>query len=196
MDKSHNRIIVASSLRKIEEGTEVEESVKAIDDVLRELAKSADQTQSYLQTREQGGFLETELNVQDLETVGMYRTTRKFSKTQKTVSFSREGIAIEFQYTRRKDYTFTKGLISANLEEVAQSVDAGTLAQAAMLTMFTGKDIGLHHRELELGKEARTLDPYVLEKVEVVKTAPLKVFGINIPFIPAEKREEVYSVQN
>ncbi len=195
MDKSHNRIVVASSLRKIEERFEVDESVKAIDDVLRELAKSADQTQSYLQTREQGGFLEDELNVQDLETVGMYRTTRKFSKTQKTISFSRKDVAIEFYYAR-KQYTLFESLKDINLEEAAGNVNVRMIMRAAIVTAVTGKDISLHHRELELGKEARTLDPYILEKVEIVKTAPLKVWRIEIPFFSAEKREVVYRIQS
>ena len=106
MDKSHNRIIVASSLRKIEEQTEVEESVKAIDDVLRELARCADQTQSYLPTREQGGFLEDELNVQDLETVGMYRTARRFSKTQKNHLFFQRRSINRIPLCKKTIYSF------------------------------------------------------------------------------------------
>ena len=68
--------------------------------------------------------------------------------------------------------------------------------KAAITTAVTGKDIGLHHRELELGKTARTLDPYALYKVEIVKTAPLKMLGIELPFFLEKKREVIYHIQN
>ncbi|MBS3118606.1 hypothetical protein J4417_02880 [Candidatus Woesearchaeota archaeon] len=195
MDKSHNRIIVSSSLRKIEERIEVEESIKTIDDVLRELAKCADQTQSYLSTREQGGFLEDELNVQDLETVGMYHTTRRLSKTQKTISFSREKVAIEFCYARKRNYTLIDSLTDVTADDmINKSTAMEIVTRTALLSVVAGEKVNLHHRELELGKSARTLDPYVLVKVEVVNTVPLKLCGIEISFIPTEKREVVYQM--
>ena len=79
---------------------------------------------------------------------------------------------------------------------VNDGVDIGLVTQDAILSTLTGKGPS-HHQELSLGKKnARTLVPYQLDRVEVVRTSPLKIFGYEILFLPVGKKETVYSANS
>ncbi len=198
-EHNYNRILISSGLQKIEKREKVEESVRTIDDVLRLLAQNADQTLRQMKMREGSRFLEENLDLLDLKTVGLYHTQRRVERERKIISFQREHIAIEFYYNKLstpnkkaaveevvEDESYFSGglvLLSRRLppEVMAQQIQAiGSQMQ--------------HSENISVKRKERSMGAYVLDRVDVVSSVAYQFFGVELPFFDKKKRETVYSV--
>ncbi|GEM_PF-4119696 len=213
---NYSRILISSSLQKIEKRDQVVESVQTIDGVLRSLAQEADSMLGYMQGREGSRFLEETLDLLDLKNVGLYHTARRVEQKQKIISFQREHIAIEFWYKQKE-----KGTVEEVVEQEEYSLDGVILSSRklqpeveiennfskavilpsrrlppevmAQQIKAIGSQIE-HSRNVSAMRKERTMDSYFLDSVFVVYFSSYQLFGVELSFFKEKKSEKVYSV--
>jgi hypothetical protein len=190
---ANGRVILAASLNKIIRKQDISESVADAETVLREYAALAEETQQFRRTRQDGRFLEERLEYQDLSAVGSFQGRKRDKKGARVLSFQNGNQAVEFFFQRR-EYSATdlmQELVTSG-KKYGDGVEDRAIRDILVNTLNETSDFK-HPSELTLGKESRTLDHYMLERVDVVEKKPRSVFGIEIPAFSVDKRETVYA---
>jgi hypothetical protein len=195
-----DRMILSAYLNKIVEGVDVVESIGFAEEAIRNSAKKADAVQHHRRTREGSGWLDEQLSYLGLDTVGIYTGSRKRIKNGAMFAFQKQdGPVVEFYFKRGK-YTFEEAIVEAcnrdeELDDDSREAFANSIIADAM-SRVPGKDEQVRsYDEATLGKQARSVDGYVLERVDMVSIKPRTVLGFELPiYIWPEQERSSYSV--
>jgi hypothetical protein len=186
-----DRVILNASLINILDGRNIDEKVKEAEEVLKRYANYADNVKNDLRTRQGSRYLEEQLSHADLETVGKFQGSSRTKRDYKIYSFQRSNQTVEFHF-KRGDYDLPQAAVDMAMQ--GDRYKGKDLERAAFETVrrshVTGKAV--HHSEVMLGKDSRTLDIYNLEKVVVTKSVPRSIGGF-IPWFPGKQKETVYT---
>jgi hypothetical protein len=167
-------IILAAGLDSIVRKENVEERVQKCVRVLTNYANRADETLMHLKDRPGSELLLESFQNLNLPKIGFYKSTRKKKRKSWTISFSKPGVTIDFVFKRGKvDQNENLGRMAAR-----RNITKEDMQQA----LLEGAMFDKHHHEVILGKEARTLDFYKIDHVDVVTPQPFVIFGIELLF--------------
>ncbi|MBN2142711.1 hypothetical protein JW711_05275 [Candidatus Woesearchaeota archaeon] len=192
---SMDRIVLNAGLNNLLEGKHSENTISELDGILRRYANAADQSARHLKTREQDGFVAEQLSFNDLSSVGHYRGERRLTGDTKAIIFSKEGQAVEFHYKKDAQYSDREMLRDVIGPERAYSeAEQERIISGMMADVLSGKNTPSHPSEYVLGKEARTLDNYILTRVKTVVRVPLSIAGVRIPFLSTRRESVAYKI--
>ena len=185
-----------ANLQNILDREDIEGNVKSAEEILKKYANYADKTMEFIRTRLKGRFLREQLKFEDLSGVGRFTGKKRREKKQKIFSFHKDEKAIEF-YFRRKQYSFEEYV--KDFHDSGREYDGDVeermgedFAMTVYQEMLTGKENYRHHSESALGSESRTIDHYLLEKVDILEKCKGTIFFGKLPWFPKTKCETVY----
>ncbi|MBU0760714.1 MAG: hypothetical protein KJ600_01905 [Nanoarchaeota archaeon] len=180
----NGRIILNASLDNIARKVNIEENVHDAVEVIARSSDFADKTLFFMRDRPKSEFLEEVLDYQDLSRVGHYRMSRRKSRRRQIITFQKPEWGVEFYFNR------TEPDVVAHLMGLIKQ--GRTYDNAEMTQVVLGAIGKKAPSEALLGSEARTLDAYVLDHVDVVKPSSIIIFGCQVPWFTQRMRQEVY----
>ena len=174
------RIILNASLDNLAREINIEENVQDALEVIAQYSNFADSTLLYMGTRPDSEFLAEVLQHQDLTTVGRYNMVRKKWRKVQIISFEKRDLEIKFFFYR------TQPNVAEHIVEKIQSGKA--YSKEDLMKIILGSTQGMSPHESLIGKQARTLDTYALDHVDLVRFNPLFIVGFQMPFRAREKK--------
>jgi hypothetical protein len=182
MDKT----ILNASLDKLVRREDIEETVADINEILEKYSNHSDEIALYQRERVDNRLLREAQALLPLEGVGHYRGSSRKIENGRIITYKKPEAAVEIHF-RKKKAVFAD-LNVEELVEVAEIVKNEEDVQQMILAAADSR----HYKEGVLGDEAKTLDNYFLERVDILTPAPLR-FKLGIPPWTNQDRKTVYT---
>jgi len=177
--------ILNAGLNKLVKGEDVEDAVADINEILGRYSNHSDEIALHQMNRRESRLLRDAQELLPLEGVSHYRGSNRRVKNGRIITYSTPEAAVEIHF-RKKKAVFA----GMNADEVVDAV-AKIREGRSLQEMIKDMEDGRHFKEEALGDEAKTLDNYFLERVDVLTPAPLK-FRLGIPPWTTQNRKTVY----
>jgi len=185
------RILLRASLDKIENRESLEESVEDAVEVLMQVSNAADNTLLFIRDRPDGEYLRNQLEYDDILNIGHYKLSRQKKKDLHKVTFAKPECTITFTFKRRQ-YSMEEKLLDMVRRGPETTEEDMKYITAATIRDSLSDNMGHTMQEDLLGANARTLDTYALDKVDVITPAPRRIGNWAVPLLKTTMTETVY----
>ena len=174
------RIVLNASLDNLAREINIGNNVQYALEVITQYSNFADIALLHMRTRPDSEFLGEVLKHQDLATVGNYKMTREKTKNKQRISFRKPAWQIDFFFNKTEPNV---------AEYLMERIKRGKPSSGEdLMKVVLGSTQGMSPHESLIGKQARTLDTYILSHVDLVRFNPLFLVGFQMPFGTRDKK--------
>ncbi len=170
MNTAEMRLTLNASLRNIVNGENIKVNIDDAVEVFRESAEMADRTLVHARRgRANSSLLSEQLRYDDLSTTGKYRIDRLRKDPFKIIKCIDPPLSIDFWFVRNPNYTDSDAIVETfGSGSNYTDEESGILVRGIALdaSRLNGKVRNAHERIL--GKRARSLKGYDLQRVELI----------------------------